>query len=311
MVFISYKSGEDTIIAVRIVQDLEKMGIPCFYYERDCVTPENANRDWQEVIPEVLNDKTTVFLLIATSNSAASNQVHKEVRFLESKKRDIYTNRFLVLWVDASMDKRNKGDWMDLELPVGRQMVKTTRGLETALTELYGRICAIEGYAEQKFISAHGDSLHKFSGGTESLVIPSVFSEIAAGAFYGNSEIKYIKVPKSVSCIGQAAFANCKNLTEIEFETPENIERVELFAFEGTPCAVQAREMTVVSHCILTDCRAGGNVVLPDGITCIADAAFEYNDKILSVAGKNVRYIGNGAFASCPNLTKKDFPKQK
>ena len=94
---------------------------------------------------------------------------------------------------------------------------------------------------------------------------------------------------KGVKKIGDYAFANCKNLIEVQFG---NVEYIGDYAFEG--------------------CTQLKDVILPDSINTIGQYAFLNCDNLLKVViGKGIRNIKKYAFAGCWNLTKIILPNSK
>ena len=93
--------------------------------------------------------------------------------------------------------------------------------------------------------------------------------------FYGFKQLTSVKLPDTITIIGDGAFAYC-GLTNINF--PNSLIRIDNQAFD---------------NCKLT------NVVIPDGVTSIGASAFANNDSLTNIVLPNsLETIGDGAFAS-------------
>ena len=79
-VFISH-SSKDKEIADKVVQYFEDKGLSCWISSRDIV----PGAEWAAAISTAIT-ASKVFLLIYTENSAASEQVVREVSLAEHKK---------------------------------------------------------------------------------------------------------------------------------------------------------------------------------------------------------------------------------
>ena len=110
---------------------------------------------------------------------------------------------------------------------------------------------------------------------------------IADKAFEGQTVIKAITIPASISTIGEGAFKGCTSLTTIQL-----------------PDAV-----TTISASLFDDCSALTTLTLPANITTIGNYAFR-NCRQLSELSLNQKLtaIGNGVFKGCTSLTNMVFP---
>jgi len=103
-IFISY-AGEDTEIALKIINGLEKEGYNTWYYERDSL--EYPGEIWLSLIAKAVM-KCNAFILFISQNSIISYMVDKEVNFaLEEKKK------ILPLFYNITPDeaKQGKPEW--------------------------------------------------------------------------------------------------------------------------------------------------------------------------------------------------------
>ena len=110
---------------------------------------------------------------------------------------------------------------------------------------------------------------------------------IADKAFEGQTVIKTITIPATISTIGEGAFKGCSNLTTIQL--PEAV--------------------TTISASLFDDCSALTTLTLPAGITTIGNYAFRNCRQLTELSlPQTVATIGNGIFKGCTSLTDMVFP---
>ncbi|MDR0920166.1 MAG: leucine-rich repeat protein [Oscillospiraceae bacterium] len=90
------------------------------------------------------------------------------------------------------------------------------------------------------------------------LTIPSMIQGqnivgIGIGAFYHKDTLRTVEIPDGVKTIGELAFANCTNLTEVTFGENSKLETIEYEAFYSTKIS---------------------KITIPEGVTSIGDRAF-------------------------------------
>ena len=115
--------------------------------------------------------------------------------------------------------------------------------------------------------------------GLESITLPEGITTIPAYAFLGTG-LKKITIPDSVTTIGAGAFANCGSLNEIVWGG--SVKTIGASAFAGTAIT---------------------SLSLPESVTAVGDEAFAECLKLQSVTLPSVKYMGEGVFAMCPELT--------
>lgn len=118
----------------------------------------------------------------------------------------------------------------------------------------------------------------------ETIKLPNTVSTIGDNAFYGSHTLTIINIPKGVTSIGKSAFEGCYELTSIDL--PPLITTIEDKTFCGCPLSA---------------------IVLPEKLIKIGDGAF-VNAKIQTIEFPlGLQSIGNVAFAGCA-LTKVIIP---
>ena len=116
-------------------------------------------------------------------------------------------------------------------------------------------------------------------------------------------------VPNEVFKIGNYAFKNCINLSEINF--PNTITYIGINAFEGTGIqeVCLPAGLSSIEPCTFENCKELECVFIPDNVTIIKDATFYKCSKLRNIhIGKNMVEVGNWAFCECENLGQLTLP---
>lgn len=147
-----------------------------------------------------------------------------------------------------------------------------------------------------------------YTGTDTAVIIPSTYegapvSAIAYGAFDGNTEIEYVRVPDSVIAIGQAAFRGCTSLEAITLpfiggsHNSSNEYLGHIFGASG----VGGNEQFVPESLKLVD--------ISDACKRIPAYAFQYCRDIVEVRlGGAVTELGVSAFRGCTSLREVYIP---
>lgn len=105
---------------------------------------------------------------------------------------------------------------------------------------------------------------------------------IGAFAFSGNSNLRFLNIPKNVTSIAQSAFKDCSSLESVNF-AGYKIVKIDRFTF--------------------ANCYALESIVIPSSVTTIDEYAFSNNTSLKSIfISENVNDIADNAFNNCPNL---------
>ncbi|MBQ8079952.1 MAG: leucine-rich repeat protein [Oscillospiraceae bacterium] len=138
-----------------------------------------------------------------------------------------------------------------------------------------------------------------------SVAIPPSVTGIGFEAFMNCTSLTYVAIPDGVNTIRFSAFKGCTSLTSPIIAT--TVTDIEAGAFEDTPCLQAWRENNplVVINGILIDAEnCSGDVVIPQGVTCIGPYVFKNHTDLTSVTiPESVTSIGEGAFNGCENYT--------
>lgn len=154
-----------------------------------------------------------------------------------------------------------------------------------------------------------GDTLFKYNGTAENVVVPDGIRSIASGAFAYNTSIKSVTLPEGLQEVGTNAFVHCYFLSDIKI--PLSLSHIGAGAFDDTEWMnTRNDEFNVVNGILIAYNGSSRNPELPDGITAIGAGAFMANDKLLSVhLPKTVVYIDSMAFGGCKSLLQINIPK--
>ncbi len=142
-------------------------------------------------------------------------------------------------------------------------------------------------------------------------VISDGVTSIGAYAFYECETLTELTIADSVTSIGARACSNCAALTDTAI--PENVTGIGSLAFSRTPwleTKKQENPLVVVNGLLLDGAACSGDVVIPDGVTAILDAAFSFNTRVTGVSiPDSVTDIFSSAFYECVNLAEISIPE--
>ncbi len=139
--------------------------------------------------------------------------------------------------------------------------------------------------------------LDKYTGTATDVIIPEEYrgykvTWIKDGAFKSNKTVKSVHIPKSITFIGEAVFADCDNLTK--FTTDNSIY--------GTTGTILYRKDN--NRIIGYACGAKTSALtIPSNMVTIAPHSFHGADNLKTVVtNKGLKEIGYSAFKDCKNL---------
>ena len=133
-------------------------------------------------------------------------------------------------------------------------------------------------------------------------------------AFKGNTALKSVVLPSSLTVVEANAFEGCSSLDTVEFsvngEGKTAVSEFQSFAFAGTAFkAFDVPESVVtLGNYVFNNCTQLASVTLPSSLTEIGLYAFKNCAELVSVTiPASVSSIGNKAFEKCEKLTSVTF----
>lgn len=191
-------------------------------------------------------------------------------------------------------------------------------------------------------------TIKKYNGNDAVVNIPSEINgtpvTTIGNAAFRDSSVTSVTIPASVTEIGSNAFADCTNLTSVNYEgdwsnltiqsgnpAVQDAANAPLFDFEfippdntavivtnykyngaaadvTIPSRYQGKPVTTIGHAAFFN-SAVTSVTIPDSVTSISDEAFINCPKLTNISIPNsVTYIGFSAFSSCTSLKSITLP---
>lgn len=194
-------------------------------------------------------------------------------------------------------------------------------------------------------------TIKKYNGNDAVVNIPSEINgtpvTTIGNAAFRDSSVTSVTIPASVTEIGNNAFADCTNLTSVNYEgdwsnltiqsgnpAVQDAANAPLFDFEfippdntavivtnykyngaaadvTIPSRYQGKPVTMIGHAAFFN-SAVTSVTIPDSVTSIGDDAFVNCPQLTNISIPNsVTYIGFSAFAHCTSLMTVTYPGSK
>ncbi len=183
-----------------------------------------------------------------------------------------------------------------------------------------------------------------YNGNDSVVIIPSIYlgypvTEIADDAFSGKGLVE-VKIPATVTKIGNNAFRDCYALNSVSFADGATVSVIGSYAFSSCqqlksialPASVTSIGECVFQYCdnlesvsfakdgakleIIPSNAFGGcmlnQIDIPDSVTTISEGAFSYNEELTLISfGENssLKTIGDSAFGACGALKQLTLPK--
>ena len=193
-------------------------------------------------------------------------------------------------------------------------------------------------------------TIKKYNGNDAVVNIPSEINgtpvTTIGNAAFRDSSVTSVTIPASVTEIGSNAFADCTNLTSVNYkgdwskltiqsgnpaveDAAKDAANEQLFDFEFTPdnTAVIVKHyrgaaadvtipsrykgipVTMIDHAAFHNNSAVTSVTIPDSVTAIPDDAFGFCSQLTNISIPNsVTFIGFSAFNSCTSLKSITLP---
>ncbi len=143
----------------------------------------------------------------------------------------------------------------------------------------------------------------------EEVKLPASLTEIGDSAFYGCTSLTEIAIPDSVTTLGYGAFWGCSGLTKAEL--PDSITVIPTRAFYVCRNLAQVRmpaNLKTIGDYAFYQCLALEDISFPETLTSIGREAFYYCDLKEVVLPAKVTSLGASAFSSCYALERVVLP---
>lgn len=146
--------------------------------------------------------------------------------------------------------------------------------------------------------------------GCKSTVIPASVSAIGQRAFMG-SALPSITIPQRVTTIGEYAFNNCRELTELVI--PSLVTSIGEGAFSscsGLASVTVSGNITSIEPRVFVSCSSLKSITLPQSISSIGEWAFSGCSSLESLSlPRSLSSIGQSAFSGCSSLKSISLPQ--
>ncbi len=130
-------------------------------------------------------------------------------------------------------------------------------------------------------------------------------------AFQGNTNLTSITIPEEVTGIGECTFLDCSSLTDVKIKG--RLTEIYSASFMGTPWMdkqLETQGVAIANGIVFASSDTATKVIIPNGVTEIADYAFGSQSNLVSVTiPEGVTSIGKYAFRKCNNLSEIIIPE--
>ena len=202
----------------------------------------------------------------------------------------------------------NFGGSTDINLVIPEYLVNN----RILTSEYYGykqRITTIGGMvfsAQTEYDGASGQYkpiYNEYAQYLNSITLPNSIEDIGAAAFYG-TPLTEIIIPDSVVNIGDGAFENCKNLTNVKLS--KNTKYIGSFSFSGTGITSIEIPNSVfyIEDVAFGYSKLSGSLYIPDSVVTIGSRAF-YGTQITEVSIPKDCWYSSSAFPPNCKVTRR------
>lgn len=181
----------------------------------------------------------------------------------------------------------------------GIRSVQISSNVLRIMKDAFSNCSSLEKVVIPASVSSIGDSAFADCVSLKDVTISSASTSIGYYAFEGCTALQNITIPSTK--IGYAAFRNCTALETIKLL--DSVQSVGRYAFEATAWQkAQPEGILTIGKIVYSYNGEDTDVVIPDGMRCIADYAFFATSVKSVVIPDGLYYIGSYAFADCKEM---------
>lgn len=146
-----------------------------------------------------------------------------------------------------------------------------------------------------------------------SIKLPTSITSIGDGAFAGCGELTSIDIPQGVTSIGEFAFGDCINLNSINI--PETVTEIDRQAFQYCSHLAKIKlpeSVTKLSYGLFLNCSNLKDITYSSKLDSIEENVFSYCSSLEKIIiPKSVKYMENAWREGCTNLKTIEYHSEK
>lgn len=176
-------------------------------------------------------------------------------------------------------------------------------------------------------------TLRKYTGNEEHVIVPEGITSIADYAFYGASSMRFLDLPGSLKEIGSSAFYDCENLESLVMpdsvcyigeglfarcrslrkvifsDRLSSLPRITFFRCEDLEEAVLPARLKTIGRACFEQCHSLKHLTLPETLQVISENAFDDCSSLQKIElPESLREIGDNTFFACTSLRHINIP---
>ena len=188
---------------------------------------------------------------------------------------------------------------------------------------------------EETLFTTNGEKLIYYFGKKDVYIVPNGVKVICDSAFMNNQHIKTIIISESVEEIEAYSFAQCRELSKVQFKSdktvikrgafccchklvkiniPKQLECIDDWTFENCDSLAEVhlpQSLSKIGDGAFNNCLSLSKIMIPENVTYIGNNSFQNCLKLEEIhLPNNLSYINSDTFSSCFNLKKIDFPEK-
>lgn len=158
-----------------------------------------------------------------------------------------------------------------------------------------------------KLESIDGECTFYLCSSLKEIELPEGLISIGNGAFESDISLTSIRIPSSVSSIGNKAFNGCSNLKDVMFAPNSQLSYIYSNTFAGCEALENLTlpdNLIDIGNYAFYGCKSLVNLKLPDTLTAVYQSSFAYCSSLKNITiPKSLTYIAYCAFEHTYNIT--------